>query len=537
MLIWRKQPHLGFVMVLAILFWVACNGLVLHRFYSFYSSYANYNQGIFDQLFWNSLHGHFFESSLSSALSSAVVHDKLLPEVSYQRLGQHFTPSLLLWLPFYALYPSPAGLSVLQTTLMAATGIVLYGLARHYHPPQISTLIAASYYAASAVISPTLADFRDFSQLPLFVFGTLLAMEKRRWWLFWLLASLTLLIREDAGIVLFGIGLYWVLSRRQIGIGIGLCGLSLVYVATVTIWVMPTLSDDISRRFMIEQFGHFVDDDNASTLEVIGGILRNPLRLLVELATPVDRTLGYLLAQWLPLAFVPALSPSAWILSGLPTLQVLIRQAPDALSISLRYALTLVPGLFYGAILWWAQHRDRFQPKLRRVWILCMTLSVCLALLGNPNRALSFVMPDSFQPWVYVSPVQQWHHAGAIRSLLAPIPADASVSATVHIAGHLSKRREILLFPDLKLRNDAGKEVWMDYTIADLWAFDQYQAAFADDRTKLRQGVTVVNRMLKRQNYGLVGFADGVLLLQREAMSNGEAIARWQAYLTTLDLS
>lgn len=526
---WQKHPWLWRVIGLSLLFWLICNALVLHRYYSFYSSYSNYNQGIFDQLFWNSLQGNFFESSLSSALSSAVVNDGQLPDVAYHRLGQHFTPSLLLWLPVYALYSSPAGLSILQTTLIAAAGLVLYGLARHYHPPHLAALLSASYYTAAAVISPTLADFRDFSQLPLFVFGALWAIEKRRWILFWSLILLTLLIREDAGVVVFGIGFYWLVSRRYLWIGLTLCVLSLGYMLLVTNVVMPMFSDDISRRFMIEQFGQFVEDENASTLEVMGGILRHPLRLLVELATPVDRTLQYLFAQWLPLMFIPAIAPSAWLLAGFPTLKLLIRQAPDALSINLRYALTLVPGLFYGAILWWANHPTHFQPKLRRFWVACLALSLALALLANPNRVLSFAIPDSFQPWVYVSPVQQWQHAAAIRQILAQVPPEASATATVHLAGHLANRRKLLIFPGLRLRNDAGDEEWMEYAIVDLWGFEQYQAAFEDDRAKLQQALKVVDRVLDRQRYGLIDFQSGVALLRYQAPSTPTALRQWQS--------
>lgn len=526
----RKHPWLRLVLVLAIIFWLGCNFLVLHRYYSFYSSYANYNQGIFAQLFWNSLQGNWFESSLSSALSSAVVQGGELPEVGYHRLGQHFTPSLMLWLPFYALYPSPAGLSVLQTTLVTAAGLVLYALARQYHPPHLSALISASFYGASAVLSPTLADFRDFSQLLLFVFTLLLAVEKRWWWLVWVMAALTLLIREDAGIVLFGIGFYGLVSRRWMAVGAGLCALSLGYILLVTTVVMPMFSPDLSKRFMIEQFGQFVDTDEASTVEVLWAIARNPLKFLRELVTPVDQTIGYLLAQWLPLAFVPALSPSAWILVSFPTLKLLIRQAPDALSISLRYALTLVPGLFYGAILWWAAHRDRFQPQIHRLWVGCIALSVAIALLSNPNRVLSFAIPDSFQPWIYVSPAQQWQHAGAIRQLLQQIPPDASVAATEHIAGHLANRRELLLFPRLDLRNDAGEAISVAYAVVDMWGFAQYQAAFDDDGDRLRRNIRRVNQMLRQNEYGLVDFQDGVLLLHQGAESTPAAIAAWRSY-------
>src|SRR4028118_181732 len=172
----HKQPRRMLAMGGAIAFFVLGLIFTLHRYYSFY---ASFDQGIFNQVFWNNLHGRFFQSSLSSSLSTNVVHSGEIPEVFYHRLGQHFTPALLLWLPLYALFPSPATLSVLQVTLVTAAGIILYVLARQYLQPPLAAMITASFYAANAIIGPTLSNFHDVSQLPLFVFGLLLAMEKR----------------------------------------------------------------------------------------------------------------------------------------------------------------------------------------------------------------------------------------------------------------------------------------------------------------------------------------------------------------------
>ena len=188
----HKKSGLKLVMGAAIAFFVVCLILILHRYYSFY---ASFDQGIFNQVFWNNLHGRFFQSSLSSSLSTNVVHSGEVAEVYYHRLGQHFTPALLLWLPIYALFPFPATLSVLQVTLVTAAGIVLYVLARQYLEPILAGTIAASYYGAIAVIAPTLTNFHDISQIPLFTFSLLLAMEKRKWWLFWLLAVALLAVR------------------------------------------------------------------------------------------------------------------------------------------------------------------------------------------------------------------------------------------------------------------------------------------------------------------------------------------------------
>jgi uncharacterized membrane protein len=261
------SSELQLVIVAALLFWLICCGLVLQRYYNFYPTYVSFDQGIFNQVFWNNLHGRWFESSLSSTESSLVMQGEV-PDVAYRRLGQHFTPALLLWLPIYALWPSPAGLSVLQVTLVTLSGFLLYALARHHHPPRLSAWITVSFYAATAVISPTVANFHDICQIPLYIFGLLLALEKRAWGWVCLLAVLTLAVREDSGVVLFGIGFYFLASRRQSWLGAGLCGLSLAYMLLLTNLIMPLFSADISERFMIEQFGQFVDTKEASTLQV-----------------------------------------------------------------------------------------------------------------------------------------------------------------------------------------------------------------------------------------------------------------------------
>jgi len=526
----QKVGGLRLVLGIAVLFWLFCCGFALQRYYNFFPTFVSFDQGIFNQVFWNSLHGRWFESSLSSTESSAVLLDRQVAEVYYRRLGQHFTPALLLWLPFYALFQSPAGLSVLQATLMALGGLVLYGLARHYHPPHVASLIAASYYIANAVLAPTLANFHDFSQVPLFVFGLLWAMEKRRWWLFGLLMGLTLLVREDAGVILFGIGTYLVLSRRFFGVGLTVCVVSLGYMLLLTNVVMPAFSPDISRRFMVEQFGQFVDGQEASTLQVLAAIALNPLKLLAELVNPPGRTLSYLLAQWLPLMFVPVISLDAWLLAGFPILKILVQQDPTALSLHLRYAVTLVPGLFYGAILWWAKHPLQFQPRTRQFWLVCMELALLLTLTSNPNRALSIVIPDSIQPWIYTSPARQWQHAQAVRSLTNQIPSTASVTATGNIVAHLSNRREVLRYPATKLKNDAREVIQVEYAIADLWYPQQFQVAFVDERKSLIGQTNRISRWIEKEVYGLIDLQDGVALLRAGVPNDLEAIARWNAF-------
>lgn len=512
------------VLLLAGIFFFLCLLFTLHRYYTFY---ASFDQGIFNQVFWNNLHGRFFQSSLSSSLSTNVVHAGEVPTVYYHRLGQHFTPALLLWLPIYALFPSPATLTVLQVTLITAAGLVLYVLARQYLQPPLAVMITASFYGANAVIGPTLSNFHDICQIPLFVFTLLLAMEKRWWWLFWLLAVLILAVREDAGIGLFGVGVYMILSKRFPRAGVAVCILSFGYILVLTNLIMPLFSKDISQRFMLERFGQYADGEEASTIEIIWGMISNPLRLLVELFTPLDRTIKYLLGQWLPLAFVPAVAPGSWMIAGFPLLKLLLGKGESVLSITIRYALTVVPGLFYGSILWWSQRQQKFKPAFCRLWIGCICLSLFFTFTSNPNRTFYFVIPDSVKPLVYVSLPQQWQHVNQMRPLLAQIPPDASVSATTYIVPHLSSRREILRLPALELRNDAQEVIKVDYAIADLWQLQKYQAAFKSDRSLLKDLTPLIDQLINNGEYGIIGFEDGVILLKKAASSDTQAKAAW----------
>ncbi|UZQ54340.1 DUF2079 domain-containing protein [Trichothermofontia sichuanensis B231] len=536
------------VLTIALIFFSLTLLLLCQRYFSFTASYVSFDQGIFNQVFWNGLRGDFFQSSLSSTLSTPVVHDGEVPRVAYHRLGQHFTPALLLWLPLYAIAPGPIVLMILQVTLTTSAGLVLYALARHYLAPNLSVWLTASYYCANAVIGPTVANFHDLCQIPLFMFGLLLALEKQWWWAFGLLSVLTLLVREDTGIALFGVGAYLILSRRYPQLGLAVCSLSFLYVLSLTNVIMPFFSEDISRRFMIERFGQYVEGSEATTVEIVWAIVRRPWRMAIELLTPFGRKVEYLLGQWLPLALVPAIAPAAWIIAGFPLLAIFLQRGQSPLSLNIRYAIVVVPGLWYGAILWWAQvgagwlgkwpgRPDPDQPaqpethplprRLRQFWITCLVLALGFTIASNPNRALSFIIPDSINPWVYISPVRQWQHAQAIRPFLAEIPPTASVSATTHIVPHLSSRREIVRFPDLRLRNDQGKVIFMDYVIADLWQLQQYQVAFKDDRQKLEAMIPAIDQMLTSQDYGLRAIRDGVLFCQRDAPSDPQALADW----------
>ena len=521
-----SKENLGFKLVLAIaaVFFCLVSLLALNRHYSLFSEY---DQGLFNQLFWNSVHGRFFQGSLTSGNSGAVLFEGQIPSVSYHHFGQHFVIDFVLWFPLYALLPSDATLILLQVGLIAAAGIVLYALARQYLQPPLAVMIAAGYYGAGATIAPTLANFYEACQIPLFVFGLLLALERQQWWWFGLMTLLTLGIREDAGIMLFGIGAYLLLSRRYPRLGAGLCCLSFVYVVVVTTKVMPLFSTDSSKLYLGTYFSKFVKTREPTTLEVLWGILTHPRELLQSLFTPLDRRLLYLSQQWLPLAFVPAISGAAWVMAIPPLIVILLQQKSRAVVIHLHYAWTLVPAIFYGAILWWSQHQERFKLRLRQFWLGCIVLSVLILVVTNVNLAFSFLIPDSISPWrFYTSLTRQWEHAGVTHALIDSIPVDASVAGTNYLIPHLSNRQEVVALPIVQIKNAQGAIVPIDYAIADLSTVQPRHKALRS-KSRLRGIVETIDQLILQAKYGVVNLQDRVVLIQRGVASKPEALAAW----------
>ncbi len=522
---WQNQTGLRQVLIIAATFFTVVLTFSIIHYESFL---ITYDHGLFNQVFWNSVHGKLFQSSLSSAASGASLIDRQLSYPSYIHLGQHFVIDFLLWMPIYALFPSPITLIVLQVTLIAAAGIVLYFLARHYLSVPISVMIVASYYGANGVIGPTLGNFYEHCQIPLFVFSLLLALEKQRWVLFWIFAALTLGTREDAGITLFGIGVYLIFSRRYPRVGIALCALSFSYVVFITNTIMPMFSTDSSRLYLANYFRKFVKTETPSTLELLWAIISQPQIIIQVLFTNLSRRILYLLGHWLPLAFVPVITPSAWIMTVFP-LSVLLLQVfnQSATSINTRYTFAVIPGLFYGTILWWSQHQEKFKPRLHRFWIGCIGLSMLLTYTSNPHRALYFISPYSIQPWVYQSLSAQLDHAADLKTVFNSIPKDASISTSGYIVSHLSGRRNIIRLEVMQMKDEQGKTVDVDYALLDLWQLQQNNLKAPVDRGRVRGGVRFTDEALRKGAYGIAEVLDGVVLVQKGITSKPEVLSAW----------
>ena len=109
--------------------------------------------------------------------------------------------------------------------------------------------------------------------------------------------------------------------------------------------------------------------------------------------------------------------------------------------------------------------------------------------------------------WADHRPSEREQH---IQQLLALIPSDASVSAGGNLNPHLSDRRYITVFPEIKVAALGDKESRVvDYVIVDL------DDASPENKDFSANFVDVLNQLQRTKQYRLIAQAEGVLLLER----------------------
>src|SRR5262249_33712212 len=135
--------------------------------------------GLFAQCYWTQLHGHVFANSQEALDGTLVSH-----------FGLHLSPTLLVLLPFFALFPHPLTLAAGQVAATALAPVPLYHLMRRRVPPSAAMLLALAPLAIPALAWSGFVDFRDSSFLPVLWLATLWALDARRWRWFALFALL-----------------------------------------------------------------------------------------------------------------------------------------------------------------------------------------------------------------------------------------------------------------------------------------------------------------------------------------------------------
>ena len=374
--------------------------------------------GIFDQVFWNTTRGRFFESTMS-----------LVQAQPHSYLGDHFSPVYLLLVPFYALIPRPETLLVIQTLFLALGVWPLYLLARSKLEPGLQRLVwVLAYFLFLPVAFINLFDFHELALAVLPLGFAIYFLEKGRpaWFLLSLLS--TFLIKEELPLVGIGFGAYILLAKRDWKLGLGVMAASLAAFLAIVRVIIPAFGGG-SYEYFARRLNYRYAELGTTPQGIIATAFAHPGRLAHLLLQA--QKLKFLVGIFGPVLGLTANSGFAAILV-LPTLAILLlsNYAPQYAFTS-HYSAPLIPLVVGTSILGFA----RLRPSWR---------GPAAAAVLTSSLAFAFWFGDlpfsrHFDPRLFEAEPRY----AAFVGNLARIPPDASVGAENNLTPHLSQRRYI----------------------------------------------------------------------------------------------
>jgi uncharacterized membrane protein len=390
------------------------------------------------------LHTHNFDLSINNNLIFGGLHGRFLqstvvfPSDPGMYLANHAKFGTYLFLPIYALWPKPETLLVLQSFLLGAAALPLYGFARRHVSEWMAAAVAVAFLCYYPMHSANFSEFQNVPIATFFIFLLVWAAETRRWLVCGLATAAALLLREDIPIGIAVIGGFMLLSGYRSRQGLIIAACALAYFVYLRFHVM----DDAGEWWYPNMYKDLWADGAKGYKSVIKTLITNPLFVLGKLV--VEKKLVYLLHLLVPVAFLPARRWYLWaaFLPGIMLTLLVTNYDPPTL-FSFHYVMHWAPYLFLAvpiALEAIGKSLDGGAAKMRAA----ATTMVCASLVLTYNYGAFSARPNSLKGG-YSFIDFGWDQAEAdryerLRSLADMIPSDASVAATETVGPHVSSR-------------------------------------------------------------------------------------------------
>ncbi|MFC1421366.1 DUF2079 domain-containing protein [Streptacidiphilus cavernicola] len=428
---------------------------------------TGFDLGIFEQGIRGYAHGHAPVS--------------LLKGPGFDLLGDHFHPLLVLFAPFYRLFPGPLTLLVGQAALTALAVVPLVRWAHRVRGPWAAAWTGLGFGASWGLASMIGFDFHEVClAVPLLAFA-LAAAGQRRWRAAALWGLPLLLVKEDLGLTLAVLGgcIAWK-GPRRLGLALAVAG------------VLGTLLEVLVILPAVNQHGSF-DYWN----EIAGGSTAATAHsgsltgTVLHTFWPPEKYLTVLLLL-APTGFLALRSPL--VLLALPTLGWRFVSAnPAYWGTADHYSAVLMVVVWASTVQALDQHREVLRgPRLRlRCGAGALVTAVCLPLF--PLGAL-------FLPGTWTTTA----HVRAAHRVLDRIPDGATVASTDRLAPQLTDRAAVSLVcsPD----PPTAPPDWILVDRADSTNFP----------CPITTALAVVAADERSGGYRLVTDQDGIVLLHRQ---------------------
>ena len=334
------------LLVCVVLYAVIMCYLTLVKYYTFHAT--AWDLGVFSQSFYTTLN---FKTLFYNNLELG------------SHFHVHFSPTLFLCLPFYAIYQSPVTLLVVQAIVVALGGVPLYYLARkEFGSPAYSIVFTALYLLYPALHGANLYDFHPEAFVPLFGFTAIYFFRNEKWGKYLVFLLLLLMVKEDMALVAMGIGFYGLLNNAKLLLKKRFNKAMIASLLTVLIgvaWLFFAFFM-VSYFVRLDGYGSLWDygyshhtenvygetEGKGGPLGVLSHIISNPMEMITQLSYLPSQKLIFFATLFLPLCMFAFLDiPS--VLLFLPTLlEFMLASNPNYTAIKFHYAFQLTPTIF-----------------------------------------------------------------------------------------------------------------------------------------------------------------------------------------------
>jgi len=399
--------------------WWALGFFVLARAHYLAFEFGRFDLGNMVQAVWSTVHGRPLEMT-DGATGEQIV-----------RLGAHVDPILVLFAPFWWLYPRPETLIVVYVAALASGVYPVVRLTLKYTESWLAAVLTGTWYLTFPwIVWIGLNEVNPMSlALPLLLYA-ICFLDAHRLKPFAVFAGLAVLTGELIGVTIAALGLWYAVRYRRVRTGTAIALAGVTWTVICLTLVIPAFNEGRSSRYyaLFENVG-------GSPLGLVETIFTDPTAVVAELTSIADLRYLFLLVFPTALLFLG----QAWLLiAAVPQLGVnLLSARPSAVSPSYHYMAPTIAILIAATVIALGRVHRRLREPVAGT-LLAFGLVALFATAPRPGAD------------AYLAPHRENDaRVTALREAVALVPRSAPITVTNRVAGHLSARRVVNLFPEL----------------------------------------------------------------------------------------
>jgi uncharacterized membrane protein len=265
--------------------------------------------------------------------------------------GDHLSPVLYLMVPIGWSAPGAVGLLIVQTLVLAAGALAVYGYAQRH----LGAVPAAAALALLFVVNPSLhgVNLRDIHPQAFaitLIIAAALAFDAGRYAWCAVALVLTLACREDAAVAVVGFGIWLAVARGRWRLGALLAVASVLLLAADLKYVLPYFRGEPYPH--LHRYAYL----GSSLGEMLFNIVARPWRWIGVVLT--GGRLLYLLLMLAPLGFLSLLAPRVLLAAAPGVAMNLLSIDPVLFNFRSQYQSFVLPFLMLAVIEGYARIRE-----------------------------------------------------------------------------------------------------------------------------------------------------------------------------------